>query len=76
VALERASVEWGVTFHPRTVVVIGDTPRDVACGKHVGARTVAVATGRFDVTALEGVGADHVLKDMTDLAGTTDALLG
>ena len=75
VALKRASVEWGVTFDPRTVVVIGDTPRDVACGKHAGTRTVAVATGRFDVTALEGAGADHVLKDMTDLAGTTAAFL-
>lgn len=76
VALERASMEWGLTFDPRAVVVIGDTPRDVACGKHAGARTVAVATGRFDVTALEGSGADQVLKDMTDLAGTTEALLG
>jgi phosphoglycolate phosphatase len=27
-------------------VVIGDTPHDVACGKAIGARTVAVATGR------------------------------
>lgn len=28
------------------MVVIGDTPHDVACGKAIGARTVAVATGR------------------------------
>jgi phosphoglycolate phosphatase len=27
------------------MVVIGDTPHDVACGKTIGARTVAVATG-------------------------------
>jgi phosphoglycolate phosphatase len=25
--------------------VIGDTPHDVSCGKAIGARTVAVATG-------------------------------
>ena len=35
------------------VLVVGDTPRDVACGKFQGTRTVAVATGRFD--ALEPV---------------------
>jgi phosphoglycolate phosphatase len=27
------------------MVVIGDTPHDIACGKAIGARTVAVATG-------------------------------
>jgi phosphoglycolate phosphatase len=26
-------------------VVIGDTPHDISCGKTIGARTVAVATG-------------------------------
>jgi phosphoglycolate phosphatase-like HAD superfamily hydrolase len=25
--------------------VIGDTPHDIACGKSIGARTVAVASG-------------------------------
>jgi phosphoglycolate phosphatase len=75
VALERAAREWGVKFNPQAVVVIGDTPRDVACGKHEGTRTVAVATGRFDVEALVDAGADHVLGDMTDLAGTVEVLL-
>jgi len=28
------------------MVVIGDTPHDIACGKAIGARTIAVATGR------------------------------
>src|SRR5262249_54214575 len=27
------------------IIVIGDTPHDVACGKAIGARTLAVATG-------------------------------
>jgi phosphoglycolate phosphatase-like HAD superfamily hydrolase len=29
------------------VYVIGDTPQDVACGKAIGARTIAVASGAF-----------------------------
>jgi phosphoglycolate phosphatase-like HAD superfamily hydrolase len=32
--------------------VIGDTPADVECGKEIGARTVAVATGSFSLEAL------------------------
>jgi phosphoglycolate phosphatase-like HAD superfamily hydrolase len=35
------------------MVVIGDTPHDVECGKAIGARTVAVATGpRYDLDEL------------------------
>jgi phosphoglycolate phosphatase-like HAD superfamily hydrolase len=32
--------------------VIGDTPADVACGRAIAARTIAVATGSYDVNAL------------------------
>jgi phosphoglycolate phosphatase-like HAD superfamily hydrolase len=36
------------------MVVIGDTPHDIACGKAIGARTLAVATGRvYDLADLE-----------------------
>lgn len=75
VAMERAARNWGVAFDPRAVVVIGDTPRDVACGKFGGTRTVAVATGRFDEASLDQAGADHVLRDLTDLQATLDALV-
>jgi phosphoglycolate phosphatase len=34
-------------------VVIGDTPHDIRCGRVAGARTLAVATGAYDVAALE-----------------------
>lgn len=33
--------------------VIGDTPADIACGKEIGARTVAVATGSYALAELE-----------------------
>jgi phosphoglycolate phosphatase-like HAD superfamily hydrolase len=48
------------------VVVIGDTPADVACGKVIGARTVGVATGPYRVDALATAGADVVLPDLQD----------
>ena len=44
------------------LVVIGDTPYDVACGHAIGARTVAFATGAYDAAQLEDCGAWLVLK--------------
>jgi phosphoglycolate phosphatase len=37
---------------PDRVYVIGDTPHDVACGKAIGARVVAVATGGYSLEQL------------------------
>ncbi|MDR2462754.1 MAG: HAD hydrolase-like protein, partial [Verrucomicrobiales bacterium] len=34
-------------FKPEDVRVIGDTPHDIACGKIIGAKTIAVATGGY-----------------------------
>ena len=44
-ALKRATNHTGQTFSGKDVVVVGDTPRDIECGKLFGATTVGVATG-------------------------------
>jgi phosphoglycolate phosphatase-like HAD superfamily hydrolase len=46
------------------VWVIGDTPADVACGAAIGASTLAVATGSYDVEALRGTGATTVVAEL------------
>ena len=74
-ALDRAANTWGVTFSEESVVVVGDTPRDVQCGKHHGTRTVAVATGRFDGSQLEETGADAVFEDFSDVDHVIEVLL-
>lgn len=45
VARARALEHTGWQFAPSSIDVIGDTEHDVACGKAIGARTIAVATG-------------------------------
>jgi phosphoglycolate phosphatase len=57
-------------------VVIGDTPRDIACGRAGGARTVAVATGRVSYAELEAHAPDALLPDLSDTARAVEAILG
>jgi phosphoglycolate phosphatase-like HAD superfamily hydrolase len=53
------------------VVVVGDTPHDVACARAAGARSLAVATGSSTTAELEAAGADVAIPD---LASTSDVL--
>lgn len=75
VALQRARAQWGRPFRGEDTVVIGDTPRDVACGKAVGAATVAVTTGRFPAAALQSAGADRILPGFEDVRAAMTAVL-
>ena len=51
--------------HPR-VVVIGDTPRDVAAAKAIGAECLAVATGKFGLAELEASTPTLAVADLSD----------
>ena len=70
-ALARAKAKLGIEFLPERVFVIGDTPHDIACGKAIGAKTIAVATGSFSVAELEACEPTHTFADLAD----TGALL-
>ncbi len=50
------------------VWVIGDTPTDVSCGRAIGARVVAVATGNHTREELAAAGPDHLAIDFSDPA--------
>ena len=56
------------------IVIIGDTPNDISCGKAHGARTVAVATGPFSVSDLAAHQPDAVLADLSDLDAVIAAI--
>jgi phosphoglycolate phosphatase-like HAD superfamily hydrolase len=49
------------------VWVIGDTPNDVACGRSIGARVIAVATGGHSLDELAAARPDCLLADCSDL---------
>ena len=67
-AVDRARTCGFGSFDYADVLVIGDTPHDVACAVAVGAQPVAVATGGFSVEQLRATGAPIVLEDLSDTA--------
>ncbi|MBI5288724.1 MAG: haloacid dehalogenase-like hydrolase [Chloroflexi bacterium] len=58
------------------VVVIGDTPHDVAAAKANGAFALGVATGRDSVQRLHGCGADAAVEDLSDTDAALHLILG
>jgi phosphoglycolate phosphatase len=76
IAAARAARRYGRPFVGRDVVVIGDTPNDIDCGRAAGARTVAVATGPFSMEELRAHGADVVLPNLADTDTVVAAILG
>ena len=60
---------------PEQFIVIGDTPNDIDCARHFGARAVAVGTGRMflqeDIIALKP---DAFLPDLSDVDLTLSTL--
>ena len=75
IAAQRAEALTGRPFTGRDIVVVGDTPADVACGRAVGARTVAVATGSPPLEALQAAAPDHLFRDLSNLASVLKVIL-
>ncbi len=75
VAAARANALTGRTFRGTEVVIVGDTPDDVACGRPIGARSVAVATGSYDVATLNAAGATYVFATLADTPAVLEAIL-
>ena len=65
-ALESASGFLGRKLEPSRGLVIGDTPNDIACARAVGAKVLAVATGRYSTAELQEYQPDYLLSDLSD----------
>jgi phosphoglycolate phosphatase len=76
VAVERARAHTGRRFEGKSVVVVGDSVHDVACGRSLGVRAVAVATGLTSVERLSAEKPDAVFEDFSDTRRALEAILG
>ncbi len=66
-AQRRAREKHAIDFPAAAVDVIGDTPHDIACGKAIGARTIAVATGNFSRAQLAEHQPDKLVDDFSEV---------
>jgi phosphoglycolate phosphatase len=76
VAVERAERRFGHRFAGKRIVIIGDTPHDIACGAELGVRTIAVATGSYSEAELAACGPDHLFPSLADADAVWSAILG
>ena len=74
VAIRRAEERFGHRFAGKSVVIIGDTPLDVACGEHLGVRTIAVATGSYRMEELAACGPDYLFETLENTAAVLRAI--
>jgi phosphoglycolate phosphatase-like HAD superfamily hydrolase len=62
IALEKARALVGRPFTGANTTVVGDTPKDIACARAIGARAVVVATGQVSRSELAACSPDALLE--------------
>jgi phosphoglycolate phosphatase-like HAD superfamily hydrolase len=75
IATRRAAPFFGREPTGAEVVIIGDTPADIACGEGISARAVAVATGSYSVADLAACAPHAVFEDFRDTERVLEAIL-
>lgn len=73
-AMKRYKDLKNETLQPKEVVVIGDTPKDVACAQAHGCVAFAVATGKWSVEELQATRADIVVDNLSDASKLLELL--
>jgi phosphoglycolate phosphatase-like HAD superfamily hydrolase len=73
-AISQVRACGGPVVPASQIVIIGDTPLDVACARAGGARAIAVATGSHSADELIASGADVVYETLADTADVLSAI--
>lgn len=61
-AIEKAESFYEINFQKENIYVLGDTPLDIECGKILGIKSVAVATGGYSCDNLKQYNPDYVFQ--------------
>ncbi len=74
-AVDAAKRHKGHHFTAKEIVIIGDTPNDIHCGRHLHVRTLAVATGPFTLEQLQAEKPDFAFSDFAGREEVLSAIL-
>jgi phosphoglycolate phosphatase len=74
-ARRRAQEELGIELEGNRLVIIGDTPADMECGRGLGARSIGVATGSFSVDELLRCHPHAVFETLEDTDSVVRAIV-
>ena len=75
IAQRRFGETLGREVAGEKVVVIGDTPADIECGRELGARAIGVASGYYSVAELEKHSPYAVFESLRDTARVLETIL-
>lgn len=75
VAQRRAREMLGIELPGSKIVVIGDTPADIECGRSLGVRAIGVATGSYTVDELRRHSPHAVFETLADTAEVVRAIV-
>ncbi len=74
IAADRINAKLGQALTPDRFIIVGDTPRDISCARHFGARVLAVASGQHTLDQLKEHAPDALLSDLSDTAAVIGLL--
>jgi phosphoglycolate phosphatase-like HAD superfamily hydrolase len=75
VARQRAAMLLGREIPGERMVIIGDTPADIACGRALNVRAIGVATGRYSVDELAAHEPAAVFPTLADTDAVMESIL-
>jgi len=75
IAQRRASETLGLAIAGERMIVIGDTPADIECGRELGARAIGVASGHYTVAQLEAHDPYAVFPSLANTAKLLETIL-
>jgi phosphoglycolate phosphatase len=66
IAARRINEQLGLELPPDRFIIVGDTPLDISCARHFGAKAVAVASGKHTLEELRPHKPNAVLENLTN----------
>ena len=75
IAQRRANEKLGLDIAGGRVVVIGDTPADIECGRSLGVKAIGVASGHYTVEQLEAHDAYAVFPSLEDTRKVLESIV-